>query len=101
MGEDSDRPDRVKVVLDFVKPPGFPDGILQIFELTEGVLPSSRYARASARAAMRVNAVAAFVYLLGRRVLFVPPNQPLIRAALEQAEDRDSFEFGSLDEIRA
>lgn len=99
MGEDMHRPDHTKVVLDFVKDPaGPPDGTLQMFEVIEGGLTSS-YAKKAAREALARGVVAAYVYLSGRRRLYIPPVHPSLRAWLENAEDRADFDFGDLEEL--
>ena len=98
-GEDAHRPDRTGVVLDFVKVEGnLPDGLLQIFEVSEGALTSS-FAKQAARQALMVGVVVLHAHLSGSRIIFVPANQPSIMEMLEQSGDRELFEIGSLDEL--
>ena len=98
MGGDKHRPDRTKVVLDFVKlPEAPPGGILQMWEGAEGGL-GTPYAREVARGALASNILTSHLYLNSRRRIFIPPGRELTQDFLEGVE-REGFEIASLSEL--
>ncbi len=77
-GAETHRPDRTKVVLDYVAlPDGLPGGVLQMWELTEGSL-LKEYAKEVTLETLHNRIWVTHIYLGARRKrLFVPPGRPL------------------------
>ena len=75
LGEEEDRPDRIRVILDYVKlPEGLPGGIFQIWELSEGSLASA-YVKRMTLGALKSEVWVSHIPLHGRKKIFVPKSQ--------------------------
>ncbi len=73
-GGDEHRPDKTKIVLDFVKTEDRPEsGILQILEVVEGALKRG-LAKEVSLEALRHGIVVLYVHLSGRKQVFLPTN---------------------------
>lgn len=85
LGEEQDRPDRTKVILDYIKlSEGLPGGVFQLWEVTEGSLASAHVKRMTL-GALKGEVWVSHIPLSGRRSLFVPRGQTVteeIAAAL-------------------
>lgn len=85
VGADESRPDKTRVILDFVRTEdGLPGGVLQIWEVSEGRL-GSQYVRDVTNTSVLSGIWVSHIPLRGRKRMFVPPDQkvtPEIRAAL-------------------
>lgn len=74
-GEKQDRPDRMKVVLDYIRlPEGLPGGIFQMWELTEGSLKSP-FVKRMTILALGGEIWVSHIPLHGRKKLFVPKSR--------------------------
>ncbi len=75
-GEEKDRPDHTKIILDFIKliKGGLPGGILQVWEVSEGSMASS-FAKKTTLLALENGIWVAHLPLHGQRHMFVPRGQ--------------------------
>lgn len=94
-GEESERPDRVKYVLDYATHRDGPQpGILQIWEVTEGAL-RRRSVNETTRFFLTKGIWVSHLYLAGRKRLFVPKNQAM-PDNLREVMEEGGFELGTL-----
>ncbi|GEM_PF-1935087 len=99
-GEEKHRPDRTKVVLDFVSDPqGLPGGVLQMWEVTEGTLTQA-YAKEVSLETLGYGIWVSHFYLSGRKRLFTPPSRLLTEEIIEVAT-KEGIVFGTLHELEA
>lgn len=92
VGADEERPDRSKVVLDYVVADDLPaNGILQMWEVSEGALTNAFTRRWTEFAFSRQISVT-HLYLSGRKVFFAPPG--LLTIELQVAIQQGGFELG-------
>ena len=75
LGEEQDRPDRTKVILDYIKlPEGLPGGVFQMWELSESSLASA-YVKRMTIGALKGEVWVSHIPLHGRKKIFVPKSQ--------------------------
>ena len=99
--EECHRPDRTKVVLDFVKhSQGPPEGILQMWEVAEGSL-THPYAKYIAREVLSSGILVFHLYLSQRKKLFIPVSRMSLLQNLREVMKRERVELGSLRELEA
>lgn len=78
-GGSQDRPDRTKVIPDYIKPlEGLPGGILQMWEVSEDSLTSS-YAKRMTLLVLQNGVWVSHIPLHGCRKIFVPKNQMITK----------------------
>ncbi len=98
MGEDKHRPDRTKVVLDYITRADAPlGGILQMWELSEGSLRSP-YAREATKITLDSGILVSHIHLSGRRRLFLTATKNKIEDILENATN-EGFEVISMEQF--
>jgi hypothetical protein len=92
MGNENERPDRTKIVPDYVLDPNGPkNGILQLLELTEGALGNTATKRWT-QMALAHNICVSHLYLSGRRVFFAPLGT--LDENLQDSVVQEGFEIG-------
>ncbi|MEJ0053298.1 MAG: hypothetical protein WDN10_01025 [bacterium] len=97
IGEEDDRPDRRKVVLDAVYVAGGPpEGYLQMWEVSEGALRKP-WANAMARLMVAKGAIVTHIYSSGRKKIFLPKQYSKEDFSFRKA---DNFEIGDPSELR-
>jgi hypothetical protein len=101
VGEEEDKPNLRKVVLDYVNKPGLPtSGLAQLWETTEGSL-ASRYARETVRKLIEGGVVVTCVPLRGSPRVYIPDNfDCLERQQILESIYEQGFVLGLIQELK-
>ncbi len=93
-GDADERPDRTQLIFDFHKEGFFADGLLQVFEVSEGALEGD-FAIQKTREVTGYGTPVLYLPLHGRKRLFFPPHD-ILEADIIAALEKEDIDIGVL-----